>query len=50
MDHHVDHIRAYWLHRAMQFPGGAALEQHRVAYWSCIAHINHYRIVSGGLW
>lgn len=47
--HHIDHIRAYWLHRAMSIPGGAALEERRVEYWSCIAHLNSCRILCGAL-
>jgi len=46
--HHIDHIRAYYLHRARAIPGGAALDQYRVEYWSAIAHYNSCRTLSGG--
>lgn len=32
----IDHIRAYWLSRAMSIPGGAASDQ-AVDYWLYIA-------------
>lgn len=38
--YHIAHIEAYWRHRAMQYPGGAALEEHRGMYWAAICHMN----------
>jgi hypothetical protein len=35
----IDHIRAYWLNRAMSIPGGASSEQ-RGEYWRYIAHLH----------
>jgi len=33
----IDHIRAYWLHLAMQIPGGASSERSG-EYWRRIHH------------
>lgn len=36
----IDHIRAYWLSRAMAIPGGASNADLKVEYWSAVAHMN----------
>ena len=44
--YHIDHIRAYWLHRAMSVPGGAALPERRAEYWTYMAHLHTCRILT----
>jgi hypothetical protein len=46
--HHFDHIRAFWIHRAMAIPGGASNETRKAAYWACMAQNHTYSILSGG--
>ena len=46
--HHIGHIAAFWLHKAMQVPGGHANEARRVEYWSCIAQYNSANLLCGG--
>lgn len=47
--HHIDHIRAYWLNRAMSVPGGASNDARRVEYWSYICNLNSARILCGAV-
>jgi hypothetical protein len=48
--YHMAHISAYWEHRALAIPGGAALPERRVEYWLCIMRRDTYRIMSGQVW
>jgi hypothetical protein len=48
--HHIDHIRGYWLHRAMSVPGGASNTERKAEYWGYIAHLQSCRILCGDLW
>jgi hypothetical protein len=43
--HHIDHIRAYWLHRAMSIPGGASNETRKAEYWVYVAQLNSCHIL-----